>query len=311
MRPGLDTRIHVDLPHLQSLRSGAAALRFLPRQPVKSILNGRHASRLKGRGLNFEELRHYTQGDDIRTIDWKVTARTRKPYIRVYTEERDRAAMLLVDQRMSMFFGSVLNMKSVTAAEAADIAAHAIRKQGDRVGGIVFADEEVIEHRPTGTPRALHRFLASLANANQALSADYAPHSRLTLNQTLAATARIVKTGGLVMVFSDFDAWDETTETLLRDIKRRNDVVVVTVTDPTLDTLPADLSFVVSDGQLQAQIDLGASDTRAKLQDFASARLDALMRLTTKFGIPVLPLTTARETLPQMLELMGARGMRT
>ena len=108
--PQQDPRIHVDLAALRRLGNSARALSFLPRQPSRSVLNGRHASRLRGRGLNFEELRNYVQGDDIRTIDWKVTARTGEPHVRVYTEERDRPALLVVDQRMSMFFGSKLYM---------------------------------------------------------------------------------------------------------------------------------------------------------------------------------------------------------
>ena len=114
-----DPRIHVDLAHLRGLKGRARMISFRPKQPSHSILNGQHASKIKGRGLNFEELRHYAVGDDVRTIDWKVTARTGAPYVRVYTEERDRPVMLIVDQRMSMYFGSALNMKSVTAAEAA------------------------------------------------------------------------------------------------------------------------------------------------------------------------------------------------
>ena len=100
-----DTRIHVSLAHLRSLQGAAQGLNFLPRQPSASVLNGRHASRLRGRGLNFEEMRHYLPGDDIRSIDWKATARTGTPHVRVFTEERDRPALLVVDQRMSMFFG--------------------------------------------------------------------------------------------------------------------------------------------------------------------------------------------------------------
>ena len=113
----MDTRIHVSLPHLRSLEGASRGLSFLPRQPSASVLNGRHASRLRGRGLNFEEMRDYLPGDDIRSIDWKATARTGSPHVRVFTEERDRPALLVVDQRMSMFFGSRLNMKSVTAAD--------------------------------------------------------------------------------------------------------------------------------------------------------------------------------------------------
>ena len=92
---------------------------FRPRQPVHSLLAGRHASRLRGRGLAFEELRPYLPGDDIRTMDWHVTARTGKPHVRVYTEEKDRPVLLVVDQRQNMFFGSKRAMKSVAAAEAA------------------------------------------------------------------------------------------------------------------------------------------------------------------------------------------------
>lgn len=310
MPASADPRISVDLGHLQGLQGPSRRLSFLPRQPVRSILNGRHASKLKGRGLNFEELRHYTQGDDIRTIDWKVTARARSPYIRVYTEERDRAAMLLVDQRMSMFFGSVRNMKSVTAAEAAAIAAHRIRAQGDRVGGIVFTDDALVEHRPKASPRALHRFLGSVAAANGALNAAHQTASRMALTQPLAATARIVGSGGLVMVFSDFDAWDDQTEQILSRISRRNDVVLVSVSDPVLERLPEDARLVVSDGALQAQIG-GSGAERASLRAFAEARLAEMTGFCDRYGIPILPLTTAEETLPQLLRLMGAREMRT
>ena len=125
-QPDLDPRVHASLDHLRSLEGLAKGLRFLPRQPSRSVLNGRHASRLRGRGLNFEEMRDYLPGDDIRAIDWKATARTGKPHVRVFTEERDRPALLVVDQRMSMYFGSSLNMKSVTAAEAAALTAFAV-----------------------------------------------------------------------------------------------------------------------------------------------------------------------------------------
>jgi uncharacterized protein (DUF58 family) len=91
---------------LRALEFRARGFSFLPRQPARSVLTGRHSSRLRGRGLNFEELRHYQPGDDIRSLDWKVTRRTGKPHVRVYTEERERSVLLLVDQRVSMFFGS-------------------------------------------------------------------------------------------------------------------------------------------------------------------------------------------------------------
>jgi uncharacterized protein (DUF58 family) len=92
--------VYAERDDLMRLRFKAAGFSFLPRQPIHSVLAGRHASRLRGRGLNFEELRGYLRGDDPRHIDWKVTARTGKPHVRVYTEEKDRTVWLLVDQRI-------------------------------------------------------------------------------------------------------------------------------------------------------------------------------------------------------------------
>jgi uncharacterized protein (DUF58 family) len=95
--------VYTSLACLRGLEYQARNSSFLPRQPARSALSGRHASRVRGRGLNFEELRGYLSGDDIRSIDWKVTARTGGPHVRVFTEERDRPALILVDQRLSTF----------------------------------------------------------------------------------------------------------------------------------------------------------------------------------------------------------------
>jgi len=140
--------VYVDLDELIRLQFKARGFSFLPRQPVHSLLSGRHASRVRGRGLNFEELRDYLPGDDPRTIDWKVTARTGTPFVRVYTEERDRPALLVVDQRINMFFGSRVAMKSVVAAQLAALGAWRVFDQGDRVGALVFDDADIAEVRP-------------------------------------------------------------------------------------------------------------------------------------------------------------------
>jgi len=111
--------IYTDINQLRRLQYLAKGFSFLPQQPVNSLLSGKNSSKLRGRGLNFEELRHYRPGDDIRSMDWKTTRRTGKPHIKVYTEERERNVYLLVDQRSTMFFGSTNKMKSVIAAELA------------------------------------------------------------------------------------------------------------------------------------------------------------------------------------------------
>ncbi|WP_223421496.1 DUF58 domain-containing protein [Tateyamaria pelophila] len=310
MSEPLDPRIHVDLAHLRALKGRARSITFRPRQPSNSILNGQHASKIKGRGLNFEELRHYAIGDDVRTIDWKVTARTGTPYVRVYTEERDRPVLLVVDQRMSMFFGSKLNMKSVTAAEAAALSAFRVRAKGDRVGGIIFDDTGMTEIRPQSSARALNRFLDDLAQANCRLNAQAPSVRPIPLSQPIKAAARIAKSGGLVIVFSDFDGWDDATEKSLRRIAQHNELILFSVSDPTSQQLPPDLNMIVSDGELQAQVNVGDETVRRRLAEYSSGRLKSLFDFSGKYGVPVVPLTTAEETLPQLVRLLGGGGAR-
>jgi uncharacterized protein (DUF58 family) len=304
-----DRGAYVTLDGLRALERRARRLTFLPRQPARSILNGRHASRMRGRGLNFEEIRGYMPGDDIRTIDWKVTARLGEPHVRIFTEERDRPALLLVDQRMSMFFGSVLNMKSVTAAEAAALAAYRILAVGDRVGGIVFGDSAMTEIRPQRSRRALHALLRAVAEENRSLAADRPPAAEPTpINRPLEAAARIARHDHTVLVFSDFDGIDEETRHILSNLARHNDVVLVLITDPMSRELPRDLRMVVGDGRLQVEIDTRSGKVHESLQALSSGRLQRILDWQAELGIPVLPLSAGEDTIAQMRRLMGRFG---
>lgn len=303
-----DPRIHVDAEHLRRLGKRSRALSLLPRQPARSILNGRHASRLRGRGLNFEELRDYLPGDDIRTIDWKVTARTGQPHVRVYTEERDRPALLLVDQRVSMFFGTQVYMKSVVAAEAAAIAAHRVLAQGDRVGGIVFSDNTLAEHRPQRRPVALSRFLSSIGTANTNLHAGLPGTGSVTLNDILDQAVRIANTNALVCMFSDFDGMNGSSETLFRRLAQSNDLILFNVSDPSSRLLPRDLKLAVSDGAEQIELDSSAPGLSERVKSAMEDRLSQLMLWSNRYGFPVVPLTTEKPTLDQLLYLFGHRG---
>lgn len=305
-----DTRVHADLAHLQGMQRFARQISFLPRQPASSVLNGQHASKLRGRGLNFEEMRHYQKGDDVRTIDWKATARTREPQVRVYTEERDRPVLLLVDQRMSMFFGSTLNMKSVTAAEAAALAAWRIRFQGDRVGGAIFSDDRIAELTPKASGLALNRFLSVLANANNRLNPNMRPKSSVALNQVLLAAARIAKTGMMILVFSDFHDLDEQSEALLRRLSAHNDVLLFPISDPAGSALPDNFRVVASDGERQVTIAATSRSMREGIQRIAMARAETLLELERKYGIVSIPLSTGENTEQQVLRLLSGEGRR-
>ncbi|MEL6204763.1 MAG: DUF58 domain-containing protein [Pseudomonadota bacterium] len=301
----IDPRIHVGLSHLLSLEAQARALSFLPRQPARSALNGRHTSRLRGRGLNFEEMRDYLPGDDVRAMDWKVTARTGTPHVRVMTEERDRPALIVVDQRMTMFFGTQHAMKSVTAAEAAALAAFSILDQGDRVGGIVFGDERTAEIRPKRNRASLHRFLSVLAEANGALRSDAPLVAPLPFSRVLRSVLRIARKDHLILVLSDFDGIDAEAEMLVSGLSRHNDLVLLPVTDPSADEVPTGLRLVVSDGVVQAELDTAEGEAHRALSAMVTGRLAEVFAWQRRFGVPVLPLSAGQETLPQLRRLMG------
>ncbi len=305
-----DLRIRVTAEHLRKLGGRARGISLMPRQPAGSVLNGRHASKLRGRGLNFEELRNYVDGDDIRTIDWKVTARAGEPYVRVYTEERDRPTLLLVDQRTSMFFGSQVYMKSVIAAEAAALIAHRVLDQGDRIGALVFGDDRIAEHRPQRSRVALNRVLNSIADANGLLRADAPAVEPLPLNKVLRAAVRIAKTNALVVVLSDFDGIDDKTEPLVGALARSNDLILVNVSDPLSGGLPEGFRMTVSDGELQAEIDTARGSVRQRVSDLMTGRIAAVLDWGRKYGVPVLPLSTDAPALDQIMALLGHGGRR-
>ena len=306
-----DPRIHVSLAHLCGLQGAARGLNFLPKQPSASVLNGRHASRLRGRGLNFEEMRDYLPGDDIRSIDWKATARTGSPHVRVFTEERDRPALLVVDQRMSMYFGSQRNLKSVTAAEAAAIAAFRILDAGDRVGGIVFDDTDIQEFVPKRSQRTVYAFLETVAGCNRALHADKQVTSEPgDLNRVLQSVRRIAHHDHLVLVFSDFDGIDETTRRRLSGIASHNDVLLFLVHDPLGWGVHSDERAVVGDGSMQAEIDFGSKTTRDAVSRESAGRLETILKWQTEINLSVLPLSAGEETLPQLRKLLASSAPR-
>lgn len=303
-----DPRIHTDLAHLAGLEARARGFDFLPRQPVGSALAGRRAARVRGRGLEFEELRAYLPGDDVRAIDWKVTARTNAPHVRVTQEERDRPALLLVDQRMSMFFGVRHAMKSATAAEIAALAAWRILGQGDRVGGMVLTDAAITAVPARRSRGAVLRLLDAVADANLALAADAPaiPDAPARLDEGLAQAAGILTHDWLLLVVSDFDGAGDATLATLTRIARGNDVVLALVHDPSAHEIPDAGRLVVSDGRLQVELDLADARVRQNLAAVGGDRIARLIAWQHRLDAAILPVSAGEPTIPQLLRLFGA-----
>lgn len=300
-----DNRIAVSLEHLRALEFKARGFSFLPKQPVQSILTGRHGSRLRGRGLNFEELRHYRPGDDIRSMDWKVTNRTGKPHVRVYTEERERSVQLLIDQRVSMFFGSETSMKSAVAAEVAALTAWRVLSSGDRLGGVIFDDHDCYSIPPRRSRDSVVALLAKLVKTNAALAAGQ-PSQAPQLNIALDTIARHVSHDALIIYIGDGFGWNDRSDELLKQMSIHNDVIVINIFDPAEVKLPQLDELVVSDGEMQ----IAVSGNRALLDERFLAsyteHVDHMQSVLRRYGLPLINVSCAEEPLGQLLKALGA-----
>jgi uncharacterized protein (DUF58 family) len=303
--------VYVDLEELISLEYRGRKVSFMPHQPVHSLLSGRFASRMRGRGLNFEEIRDYRSGDDVRSIDWKVTARLQKPHVRVFNEERDRQALLVVDQRLSMFFGSRLAMKSVTAAQAAAIGAWRVFGAGDRIGAMIFNDRDLAEIKPRRSRATVLQILTAIVAQNRALGVERGISSAPgTLNITLGHAQRLALHDATVIVISDFDGADDATRKMIGALKRHNDVVALLVHDPLQSNLPASARMTVTDGDLQIELEIGRDTVRRSIEQATQERLKDVFAWTRELGVPVLPLSAAEEVAPQLRRLLGTMPAR-
>ena len=300
--------VYTNLHALVRLRYTARGFNYLPRQPVRSLLSGRKRSRLRGRGLDFDELRHYRPGDDIRNMDWRVTNRTGKPHVRVYTEERDRPVVVVVDQRLPMFFGSQKKMKSVIAAEVAAITAWRVLGVGDRIGAILFNDTDTIEVRPTRNERRVMGWLGDLTKMNNDLSVTPGHSSNPAgLAQALTTLERSIGHDYLVVLVSDFYGWDDATLKTIRRIRQHNDVICSLVFDPLERDISRADKLVVSDGKFQLQIDPVSQGLGEKFEASFESSVAHVQEELKRHHIPVLPVDTASPAADQLREQLGGQ----
>ncbi len=300
--------VYANLDDLIRIQFKARNFSFLPQQPVSSILSGRYASRLRGRGLNFEEIRRYQPGDDIRTMDWKVTARTRSPHVRVYTEEKDRAVVLIVDQRINMFFGTRDKLKSVTAAELAALGAWRAVDVGDRVGAVVFNDTEIVDIRPQRSQQTVMSILGTIVRMNHALQADAQAESNPDmLNRALEKALQLVPHDALVVMVSDYFGVDERTEQLTAQMAEHNDVLALLVHDP-IRLQPAEQRVTVSDGSLQMEIDFADKGVREKLAENYYEEQQYITHFLNKLAAPLLMVSNEGDVVTQVRRLLGVPG---
>jgi uncharacterized protein (DUF58 family) len=289
------------------LQHGARGFSFQPGQPVRSLLAGRRASRIRGRGLSFEEIRAYRPGDDVRMMDWRATARTGRAQTRVFTEERDRPVLLVVDLTPAMFFGTARVVKSVVAAETAALAAWRCLAAGDRIGAVLFGEDAAEELRPTRSRVAVMRLLdAMVSRAARLPQAPVAPAQSGPLNAALARAEALAPHDTLVILIFDLLSADAGTAAAVGRIARHNDIVAVPISDPLERHLPAaPWRGVATDGGGFSVLDPAASGLGAAVTTAFTQRLARISAAGQRSETPVLPLGTEMGTAEQLRHLLG------
>ncbi len=294
------------LDDLVRIGARARGIRFSAAQPSTSVLAGRHGSRLRGRGLDFEELRVYQPGDDIRTIDWRVSARARSPHVRVYSEEKQRPVTLLVDQRASMFFGSKVNMKCVTAAHAAAIVAQQAVRAGDQVGMVLFDDERISIMKPLRSQNQVTAIFGALRDANLSLVEGAREPDHAALDRALSHACKAAPHGHLIVFITDLTGASPETRRLATNLRRKNDVVVLFVHDPLEDRLVDVGQATLSDGRQQIQIDTSSATVRDRFRQDVAERRGRASALALHLDVPFLPISTETDVVQQLRALLGS-----
>jgi uncharacterized protein (DUF58 family) len=293
---------------LLRLRAGAAVLQLHPRGRSLAELAGAQTGARRGRGIEFEEVRAYQAGDDVRAIDWRVTARTGKTHTRMFREERERPVLVLVDQRQGMFFGSRRTLKSVQAVHAAALLAWATLAGGDRIGGIVLGDADHHEIRPQRDRHAALELLRTCHDFNHRLgipaAASGAPSD---LGAALASMRRVARPGTLAILISDFAGWTDAAQQQLQLLARHAEPIAIHVYDPLEEELPGRGRASVSDGSRRVTIDAQDAALRERYRAFFAGDREAVKKGFARVGAPLLPLATDTPALEMLMRYFRKR----
>ncbi|MCZ6803661.1 MAG: DUF58 domain-containing protein [Proteobacteria bacterium] len=222
---------------------------------ISAIQSGDFQSAFKGRGMEYDESRLYQPGDDIRNIDWRVTARTGKAHTKLFCEEHERPVHIWVDFRAPMFFATRGKFKAVIAAELASLFAWTANRQGDRVGGIIFSDTVHHEIKPQRGKSAILRLIKHMVEHPGWQQAEINEDKQQGMLHSLINLRRLVRPGSLVILLSDFRGFDEKLRSHLIRLRQHNEIVMVHIYDWLEEYLPPAGHYRVTNGKQELEFD--------------------------------------------------------
>ncbi len=294
--------VTVEVEDLINIRSRLAGLSLKKIRHRTSRSSGLRETRVRGRGMEYEESRAYAPGDDVRTMDWRVMARTGEPHTKVFTEEKERSVMLVVDLSSSMFFGTRFGFKSYTAAQTAAHLGWLVVQAGDRLGGLIASATAHYEIRPKKSSSNLMQIFHHLEHeCNTELPISQQP-SRL--NFMLAELRRVIKPGSIIVMISDLLGIDDQTPAMMSSLARNNDVMIFWVHDRTETHRWPQGRYEILAKDSQLSLDLRASSAVQWLTQEQLQHKSAIEQLTHQFKIWMCPISCNEAVTPQLLKYL-------
>ena len=280
-----------ELTDLIALQHQAGRVAYRPDSNATQV--GNHWSKLRGRGMDFSEARNYQAGDEVRHMEWRVTARTGRPHVKVFHEERERPVVILTDFNPSMYFGTRVAFKSVIAARLAALIAWTAAKQGDRVGGIVFSAMTHNEFTPRSRQSGVLPMLAALSRYTQdhPLPSSNDVANARSLNHALLRLRRVAKPGSILALISDFYHLDTHSEQHLSRLCQHNDVLLYHICDPLELAPPKPALYSITNGQQDILLDTTLDAVRFSYQFYCEQRISALQAICKRMQIQYIPIT--------------------
>jgi hypothetical protein len=276
---------------------------LLPIHKQKKVLNemaGIHTSNLRGRGVDFSEVRSYQPGDDIRAMDWRVTARNQKPHIKVFREERERPVMIVCDLRSSMFFGTHHAFKSVLAADLVSLFSWSALNNGDRIGALLFDNSREIDIRPKPGRKQVMHVLHELADFKQQQAQAKSTSSTSRLADMCRHTRRVARPGSTIYFISDWQDFDQDCERQLHQINKHNDIVAINIFDAFEENILPLGSYPLTDGQQRLQLECYSKSQGLAHQQAFQQRQEDLKQRTLKLAIPLINLQAQQDIITQL-----------
>ncbi|WP_295890617.1 DUF58 domain-containing protein [uncultured Vibrio sp.] len=293
--------IYVDLDELLKLQHRARHIGSSISSVTQNMLQGNRPSKVHGRGGAFDQIRDYIAGDDVRNIDWNVTARMGKPSVRVFNEERETPVLLLIDQSSSLFFATKKQMKSVVSAKVAAYLLWMAFNHKRPCGGVIVDDETTSLFRPRTHQSHVHHFLCQLVESNQRLSNISRPNHSHGFVEGLRQLNRIVSKDSIVVLISDFVGMNNESWSLIEQLRIKTNLVATPIYDGVIKDLPNEGQFLARYTDIQAELDFSTSMSRDQVVKGSQGRLQDLIQKFSELAIPVLRFSTYQSVEEQLI----------